>query len=249
MNEAAFDINDTFAFHKVLFFGRTLCEYLGMFNVEIAKLKGQRVLDCPAGPASFVAECRQQGIQAVGCDPMYGEDKSTLSALIEREREECLARQARVRHLFDEEKPVDDYRSAKLAAFERFIEDYDTGLKEGRYMRAGLPELPFSDAAFDLALSSNFLFLYSDYQEGGMLIDSPFNYEFHLKAVLELLRVAKDVRIYPLKGPHKDAHSFVWRIVEHLSSCGFCAEVVAVPYRDVKGAHHMLRITYSDTGP
>ena len=42
-----------------------------------------------------------------------------------------------------------------------FLRDYPAGLTEGRYLNAGLPDLPFADSSFDSALCSHFLFLYT----------------------------------------------------------------------------------------
>jgi len=46
-----------------------------------------------------------------------------------------------------------------MAAMQEFLADYRAGGREGRYMAATLPHLPFADGAFDLALCSHLLFL------------------------------------------------------------------------------------------
>lgn len=48
--------------------------------------------------------------------------------------------------------------------------------------------LPFADFSFDLALCPDYLFADEEYQ----------NIEFHLQQIIELCRVAKEVRIFPL---------------------------------------------------
>jgi hypothetical protein len=53
---------------NVLFYGRTLKEYVSMFDIELSAWQGCKILDCPAGPASFVEEARQQGLDVIGCD-------------------------------------------------------------------------------------------------------------------------------------------------------------------------------------
>ena len=55
-------------------------------------------------------------------------------------------------------------------------------------MEGALPDLPFDDGAFDLALSSHLLFLYSE----------QFDLGFHVRALEEMLRVAAEVRVFPL---------------------------------------------------
>jgi hypothetical protein len=75
-----------------------------------------------------------------------------------------------------------------MAAMRQFLDDYAQGRRDGRYLPAELPELPFAGASFDLALSSHFLFLYS----------TQLGSEFHRAAVREMCRVAAEVRIFPL---------------------------------------------------
>ncbi len=51
------------------------------------------------------------------------------------------------------------------------------GKTQGKYIPGELPELPFEDQAFDIALSSHFLFLYTD----------NLTLEFHITAIYEML--------------------------------------------------------------
>ena len=48
-----------------------------------------------------------------------------------------------------------------MDALRAFLADFEAGRRSDRYVDAALPVLPFTDDAFDLALSSHFLFLYS----------------------------------------------------------------------------------------
>ncbi len=54
------------------------------------------------------------------------------------------------------------------------------------FVPAQLPELPFFDGTFDLALCSHFLFLCSEHHDA----------KFHIHALRELCRVAQEVRIF-----------------------------------------------------
>ncbi len=76
--------------------------------------------------------------------------------------------------------------ATRLAAMENFLADYEAGKAAGRYIEGVLPSLPFADDSFDLALCSHLLFLYSEQLDA----------DFHIAAVRELLRVARDVRIF-----------------------------------------------------
>ena len=59
---------------RVAFYGRTLSEYLKIFDLDLPSWRGRTILDCPSGASSFVAEAHRQGIQAVACDPLYGSE-------------------------------------------------------------------------------------------------------------------------------------------------------------------------------
>lgn len=238
------DLSNDFVFDSVLFFGRSLSEYIQMFDLELDKLKESSILDCAAGPASFTAEALEQGFQVMACDPRYGTTVDDLGAINSMHMLEVMSRQPAAAHLFEKNIVTLDpeFQKNKKKSLLQFVSDYECGYEKGRYVQAALPELPFADRSFSLCLSSNFLFLYSDYAEGGMLKDSPFDYDFHLQSILEMTRVANEVRLYPLKGPHRKIHSYLASLMEDLSIRGYRAELVPVRYRDVKDAHHMLKI-------
>jgi hypothetical protein len=61
---------------RVVFIGRTFSEYMWMFNLDPSHLKSLKILDCPSGASSFVAEATNDyNIDTVvGCDLLYGDD-------------------------------------------------------------------------------------------------------------------------------------------------------------------------------
>ncbi|MGK7894555.1 MAG: IS200/IS605 family accessory protein TnpB-related protein [Xenococcus sp. (in: cyanobacteria)] len=71
----------------------------------------------------------------------------------------------------------------------KFLADFDTGLAQGRYLKELLPTLNFADQQFDIALCAHLLFTYSE----------QFSLDFHLQSILEMCRVAQDVRVFPYK--------------------------------------------------
>jgi hypothetical protein len=130
---------------------------------------------------------------------------------------------------------IEELGRARLKAMARFLADYEASRESGRYLEAELPRLPFLDGAFGLALCSHFLFLYSE----------QFDEPFHVESVVELCRVADEVRIFPLLGlgnkptPHVRA---VMRAVERL---GRAARIERVDYEFQRGGNEMLRIVSS----
>ena len=119
-----------------------------------------------------------------------------------------------------------------MCAMRRFLADYEAGKSEGRYVDASLPDLPFEDGSFDLALSSHFLFLYS----------KEFSLDFHVQALEEMLRVAPEARAFPLLQVGGAPSPHVQGTIEVFSQRGIDAGVVEVPYEFQKGGRRMLRL-------
>jgi hypothetical protein len=113
-----------------------------------------------------------------------------------------------------------------------FVSDYGAGLAQGRYVVGGLPDLALEDGQFDLALCSHLLFLYSNV----------LSFEFHLQSILELCRVAKEVRVFPLIGLDCELSPYVRPVQAQLRRHGLQVEVVTVNYQLVRKANEMMRI-------
>src|SRR5262249_41033652 len=82
----------------------------------------------------------------------------------------------------------DDLCANRRVALEGFLADFEDGKRVQRYITGELPILPFDSNSFGLAVCSHLLFLYSDI----------LSEDFHIRAVIELCRVATEVRIFPL---------------------------------------------------
>ena len=122
-----------------------------------------------------------------------------------------------------------------MAAMAAFLDDFERGKAEERYIDAELPSLPFADNAFDLALCSHFLFLYT----------TQLGEPFHHDGIRELCRVAKDVRVFPLLALGGARSPFVDSVVERLRADGFRVSVEKAPYEFQKGGDQLLRIRSS----
>jgi len=189
--------NSPLQLDRVVFFGRTFEEYLEMFALTLADIEGRSVLDCPSGPDGFVAEARKRGLNVTGSDPMYHQSASGLRRIALADIESTMEKIAN-----DPNFPkanLEIYHQEKRKAMEQFLQDYSEGVKQGRYVPASLPRLPFSDGQFDLVLSGHLLFCYASPENGGIWPGSPLDLEFHRSAIKELLRVCKtELRLYPI---------------------------------------------------
>lgn len=230
-----------FDFDGIVFFGRCINEYVSMFNLELNSMRGQQILDCSAGPAAFAFEAAAMGIHVTACDPLYVNDVATLKTLIDDHSAIVYEKQKAAMSLFHPEVVSVPQRRK---AMEMFLKDFVPGKLIGRYVPGILPNLPFASNQFDTTLCANLLFLYSDIASGGMLQNSTMDYNFHSRALHELLRVTKkDVRIYPLQGPNVTEHQYIPRIMKEFGNEGFKCELIDVQQRDIIGAEKMLQIT------
>jgi hypothetical protein len=222
---------------EVITWGRSLDEYWRMFALTEDDLAGT-ILGCGDGPASFNAEATALGHAIVSCDPIYAFD----AAAIERRVEESYAtvisqvRQNPAGFVWDYFRDPDHLGQCRLAAMRRFLADYEQGKRAGRYVTASLPVLPLADGRFTLAVVSHLLFLYS-----GL-----FNLEFHLAAVDELLRVAGELRVFPLLTLDRQWSPHVAPVCAHLEEAGLEVEILNVAYEFQRADDHagsrMLRV-------
>jgi SAM-dependent methyltransferase len=213
--------------------GRLRREYELMFDLSAKDISGG-ILDCGAGPSSFTAEMAAEGMRAIAVDPIYRFSGEQIQARFEAAKDAILSGvlAAPGDWVWDFHKNPDGLLANRRAALNKFLADYENGLRHERYIAAELPSLPFRDASFGLAVCSHLLFLYSDFLDKS----------FHLKAIRELCRVASEARIFPLltrkggKSPHLAS------VVSTLKAEGFKAEIVRVNYEFLRGANEMLRV-------
>jgi hypothetical protein len=229
-----------FQLDKVAFYGRTLLEYLKMFRIDdIDHLKRyNRILDCPSGASSFVAEANNRyEINAVGCDPLFDKDLRILQNQGEEDIEYVVNRVSIAPELYywDFYSSIEELRDYRKLALEQFISDHNLGRERKRYVKAELPRLPFDDRSFDLVLSGHFLFTYSH----------KFEFSFILSSIIELFRVcSREVRIYPLQKSSLEPYEHMTDLLCTLrKQYGISYDIVPVPFEFQKGSNRMLCLT------
>ncbi len=240
MSNNYFGNTNRFQLDKVAFYGRTLLEYLKMFRInDIDHLKRyHRILDCPSGASSFVAEANRYGINAVGCDPLFDKDLRILQKQGEEDIEYVVKRVSLAPNLYnwDFYSSIEELRNYRKLSLEQFVSDYNLGRQRRRYVKAELPKLPFDDKSFDLVLSGHFLFTYSH----------KFEFSFILSSILELFRVcSREVRIYPLQKSSSDPYEHMTDLLYTLiKQYGISYHIVPVPFEFQKGSNKMLCLTH-----
>lgn len=216
---------------EMLVSSRSLAEYRAMFALTDDHLAGT-VLDCPGGAASFAAEANAAGGQVTACDPLY--------ALSPAEIRDIAVDDLRRAHRYISDHPdeyvwtffadADHYLASRTASGELFAAHHAGD--PDRYVPAGLPALPFSDGEFDLALCSHLLFSYAD----------RLDRTFHLTSVLELARVATEVRVFPLVPMGMTTNPDLGRVRAELAEAGLDTTVTRVGYEFQRGGNEMMRI-------
>ncbi|MEM8549697.1 MAG: hypothetical protein AAGF10_02805 [Verrucomicrobiota bacterium] len=224
----------------ILFMGRTYEEILQVFALEEEDIRDKRVLDCNSGPDAFVGEANRRGFTVTGCDPLYTKPVEEILDIGRRDTEHFLER-AHGNEASAGKLDVEAFAQDKLKAMDQFAKDFAAG----HHIAGALPELPFEDDAFDLALSGHFLFLATSPSLGGMVNTETFDLAFHRRAVRDLLRVSREVRLFPCCriGEPSVLHPYAARLIGELASDGHQIGLLENVYDQGSFTdHHVLTI-------
>ena len=218
---------------KVVPFGRSLDEYIKMFNLSSEDLQ-QRILGVGDGPASFNAEGTAKGYNLTSIDPIYqfdgAEIKHRFDAVVDNIIDQIIATPNN--WVWSYHQNPQELKASRIKTLEVFLQDYQLGKQENRYLAQELPNLDFADQTYDLALCSHFLFLYS----------AQCDRDFHVAAIQEMLRVSQEVRIFPLLTLMQETSPYLDFVVNKFSNLGYLPKIVQVPYELQPGANQMLVI-------
>lgn len=178
-----------FKLNSVVPWGRNMDEYKKMFLLGEDD-KNKRIAGFGDGPASFNCEATKKGFNVVSYDPIYQFSKSDIADRIEEVGEIVMKQMAEnmENYVWKNIKSLTELEDIRMSAMKVFIDDYDIGKTEGRYVYHELPNrLEVPDNTYDIGLSSHFLLMYKE-----------LGFDFHIKAISEMLRACKEVRIFPI---------------------------------------------------
>jgi len=217
---------------QIVPWGRSAREYELMFGLNAEDLSSG-ILDCGGGPASFNAELTARGHHVISVDPIYSYSGTEIRGRFEATVETMLSQMRATPDdwTWSYHRDPDDLCANRRAAMEKFLADYDAGLRDRRYVVGELPVLPFSTNEFGLVVCSHLLFLYS----------ALLSAEFHVRSLFELCRVAREVRIFPLLSLDGKPSPHVASVRAALDSEGWASEIVHVDYELQRGGNEMLR--------
>lgn len=225
--EKKFDID------KIVFIGRSYDEYMKMFDLSLDCLKNKRILDCAAGASSFTSKLSTLGYDVIATDVLYDIDPDVLEEKCENDLSKVMHTLSGVEDMYvwNYFKTPDELRKHRMATYQAFIKHYKNE-RSNKYIKSELPKLPFEDDEFSLVISSHFLFLYDD----------RLSYEFHKDSIQEMLRISKEIRIFPLLGLNGKKSLLVDKIMDGLLK-EVIVEIIKVPYEFMRGGNEMMKIT------
>jgi len=220
---------------NVVPWGRNLEEYQKMFLLSKEDLQSKKILGCGDGPASFNFEVTQLNGNITSIDPIYKFTKDEIQKRID-ETSSIVSQQLRENQndfVWKNIKSVDELIDIRLTAMSDFVNDFEDGKNEKRYIHQELPKLSFPNDSFDLVLSSHFLFLYSEH----------FDLQFHIDSILEMCRISKgEIKIFPLLDLKNQKSEYLEAILDVLQDKGFETAILKTNYEFQKGANELLSI-------
>lgn len=219
-----------FRLSGVVPWGRNFNEYRLMFCLSESDLKS-RIAGFGDGPACFNRELTERGGSVTSFDVIYQFSKEDIEKRIDEVRVEVMEqmRQNKENYVWTHFKSLDKLESTRMNAMRRFLEDYERGRREGRYIFHELPNrLPYEDGHFDLGLSSHFLLMYT-----------ALGYDFHIAAITEMLRVCKEIRIFPIVDLDANQTELIGKVIQYFRG-NFRVDIVKTDYEFQKGENKML---------
>lgn len=218
---------------KLVLWGHHVGDYQEMFDLTSQDLSG-KLFEFGSGPSAFNSELTKKGGQCTSCDPLFALDKATLktkASLIFADMIDSVTRE-QYKYDFGRYGGLDALIEQRRQGMQVFFDDYERGIEEHRYLPAQEITLPYKDFTFDLALSSHYLFAGLDNQDS----------DFHIKVIMELGRIAKEVRIFPLIDRNSQPSPFLGPVLLALQEKNFGVEVKSCDYHLQPQGNAMLRV-------
>ncbi len=207
-------------------------EYEQMFDLKEADYR-KTILDFPGSVSAFNAQVYQKAHHVVSGDAIYNMSMDEM----EHYAEQLYA--LNCKHLSENADAVLKKGVSALKPIfqmwkdnmEVFLADYLTGKKQSRYQHVLMPNLPYKNHEFQLALCSDYVF--NRHVQNNCTPD---------QVVSELCRVAEELRIFPLLTEQGEVSEWLGPLMLELQNRNHGIEIRQVPFENVKGGNAMLRV-------
>lgn len=224
-----------FELSTVVPWGRTLEEYKIMFKLNETDLQ-KSIASFGDGPSSFNAEMKKMNYKIISFDPIYAFTKEQLIGRIQETKDIVMeqTRKNKENFCWTTIKDLNELEKIRMDAMNNFILDFEGGIKENRYIPHELPnKTNFIEKHFDIGLSSHFLLLYSQ-----------LGLDFHIKAINEMLRICKEVRIFPILDLDAKVSNLLEEIIKYYNN-KYNVSIIETNYEFQKNGSKMLSINHT----
>lgn len=221
-----------FELKNVVPWGRNLEEYTKIFKLTDSDLN-RSIISFGDGPASFNSEMTQLGKKVVSLDRIYQFTKAELKQRIDETKETVIEQMKANQENFvwKNIKNVSELEQIRMHAMTNFLDDFEAGKKQERYIYHELPNpTKYNNLEYDLGLSSHFLILYSQ-----------LGIDFHIQAITEMLRICREIRIFPILNLNATKSEVLEDIIIHFDT-NFIVNIESSNYEFQKGGNKMLVI-------
>ncbi|MBI2792029.1 MAG: hypothetical protein HYX61_08725 [Gammaproteobacteria bacterium] len=204
-------------------------DYKKMFGLTASELD-MKIVNCYAGASIFAKEMTEHRLRVVACDPLYAKPIHEIKQTIEKAQLKLIEEINNHPERFvlkGRDKDIINKENVGL-----LIEDLSKGTKEGRYTQDALPKFTFQDEQFDLALVNHYIFSNNDHRSA----------EFHVKAIEEFIRIAPEVRLFPLVTKESHLSPHVGEVAALLQVKGYGVEIRGVSFAFQTHGNAMMRI-------
>lgn len=216
--------------------GYSVDDYKKMFDLSDDDLN-RNILDYRSGANVFCQEIYNQNKSEASiikaCDPIYQMNITDLKKLAK----------ASIDKLNQEYKANKSKFTLNTADFEKFIEqrinniniffsEFEVNKNNNLYTLDSLPSLSFEDEKFDLALVNYYFFSYSEI----------LGLDYIVAGLKELIRVANEVRIFPLVNHSGEYSDAVPMVLGKLQENDLGAEIKEVEFGLWQSENAMMKV-------
>lgn len=221
-----------FNLENVVPWGRNFNEYKLMFQLNESDVS-KNIAGFGDGPSCFNYEATQQGYSVTSFDPIYQFSKDELKKRIDDVRIIVMQqmRENINNYVWTNIKNLEELENIRMSAMRSFLSDFEKGKQDGRYIYHELPNrLIYADDSFDIGLSSHFLLMYT-----------VLGYEFHIQSMTEMLRVCKEIRIFPIVDLDANKTDLISKVINYFDK-RYDVEIRKTQYEFQKDDNNMLII-------
>ena len=220
---------------KLVLWGHRLNDYKEMFNLSDDVLSEKYIVEFGSGVTGFNAEMTQKGHRVVSIDPMYDLPLDEIKQLATEVFEVTVdtVKQNKDKYNWKNHNELTVLLNNRREGMQLFFNDFEQGRSDGRYL--SLNEFKTKNKnryEFDLALITHHLFV--NYGNKGV--------EEHVELILEMIRLAGDVNIFPLLDKFGQNSKLLGPVMLALQQQNLGLEVCQVDSQLQKSGNAMLRV-------